>query len=222
MAMRAPRCVASDETRIRFTAFPIAVRELEMTVSFERTRAVLLAGGLLVQINDDARIPLDIRMAAHSIARHFPTVNEVASMALSSMPTIGGGMFERPEDVQGWQDGCPAGPLRDSTRLRCPKDQDDEDSEAAEASLEEAVGQLHAARVIYEENIHAVYLQLVSRYSELRAVLESRGSDDTGVAAWLCAPTFDNNTKSPADLFVAGRGQEVLDRIVQSDAGVYR
>ena len=67
-----------------------------------------------------------------------------------------------------------------------------------------------------------MYLQLVSRYSDLKAVLDSRGSDDTGVAAWLCEATFDNNTKSPADLFVAGREQEVLDRIVQSDAGVYR
>jgi len=198
-----------------------------MTVQSERTCAVLWAGGLLVQINYDARVPLDIRLAANSIAQHFPTVSDVASMALLSTPGIGGAMFERPEDVAGWEDGCLAGPLKDSTRLRCPdelsdSDTDDDDQSEGQSSVDEAISRLHEARTIYEECMQTVYLQLLSCSPELSASLESLGSTDADAAKWLCTSNFDNNTKTGADLFGEGRGQEVIERILQSAESVYR
>jgi len=198
-----------------------------MTVPSERTRAVLWAGGLLVQINDDACMPLDIRLAAHNIARHFPTVSDVASMALLSTPGIGGAMFERPEHVAGWEDGCLAGPLKYSTRLRCPdepsdSDTDDDDQSEGQSYVDEAISRLHEARVIYEECMQTVYLQLLRCHPELSASLESLGSTAADAAKWLCTPNFDDNTKTGADMFGEGRGQEVIDRVLQSAESVYR
>ncbi len=48
----------------------------------ERTRALLWAGGFLIELARDDSLPLDIRRRAVVIARHFPTIEDVSTMAL--------------------------------------------------------------------------------------------------------------------------------------------
>src|SRR3546814_4632340 len=53
-----------------------------MTMPYERSRALLQAGGFLIELARDASLPLEIRQRAVAIARHFPTVEDIAAMAL--------------------------------------------------------------------------------------------------------------------------------------------
>lgn len=48
----------------------------------ERSRALVWAGGLLIELARDKGLPLDLRRRAVSIARHFPTIEEVDAMAI--------------------------------------------------------------------------------------------------------------------------------------------
>lgn len=52
-----------------------------MTMPDERTRALLWAGGFLVELARDGSLSLDIRRRAVVIARHFPTIEDVSAMA---------------------------------------------------------------------------------------------------------------------------------------------
>jgi hypothetical protein len=69
-----------------------------MTLPLERSLAVLWAGGLLVQLNGDRRVPMDIRRTATRIARHFPTVEDVGHAATLSLLREHGHIFEHPRD----------------------------------------------------------------------------------------------------------------------------
>jgi hypothetical protein len=78
-----------------------------MTTPLERSRAVLWAGGLLVALNGDRRVPMPYRRMATTIARHFPTVEDVAHAAILSLLRGAGRIFEHPRDCLNWQDTCP-------------------------------------------------------------------------------------------------------------------
>lgn len=53
-----------------------------MTMPDERTRALLWAGGFLVELARDDSLPIHVRRRAVVIARHFPTFEDVSAMAL--------------------------------------------------------------------------------------------------------------------------------------------
>lgn len=92
-----------------------------MTTPAERTRALLWAGGFLIELARDRRLPLDVRRSAVAIARHFPTIEDVGSMAMFRHPTGLGVGLAMPSETIGWAEGCPLGPLRYSTRLKWPE-----------------------------------------------------------------------------------------------------
>lgn len=92
-----------------------------MTMPAERTRAMLWAGGFLIKLARDRRLPLDVRQSAVAIARHFPTIEDVASMAMFRHPTGLGVGLAMPRETDGWAEACPLGPLRYSTRLMWPE-----------------------------------------------------------------------------------------------------
>ena len=97
---------------------PIAhVRAAAMTMPDERTRALVWAGGFLVQVARDRHLPLPLRRQAVVIARHFPTIEQLGSMAVSD-PAVA---LVPPE--RAWADECRLGPLHDSTRLTWPSDE---------------------------------------------------------------------------------------------------
>lgn len=91
-----------------------------MTMPDERTRAVLWAGSLLIDISQDESLPLPLRRRAVTIARHFPTIEDVAWIVESlrdSVLSIGMGP---PENALSEERDGDFTPLRHSTRLRWP------------------------------------------------------------------------------------------------------
>lgn len=95
-----------------------------MSTVDEQTRAVVWAGGFLVQVAKDESLPLALRQRAVIIARHFPTVSEA----------LLGGRFNRASDAdasqddhstsaeeQSWIKDCAAGPLTFDTNLKWPE-----------------------------------------------------------------------------------------------------
>lgn len=91
-----------------------------MTMPHERSLALLWAGGFLIEVARDERVPVDVRQAAVHIARHFPTVEDVASMSMQCHPKTGYEALVHPRDLAGWEDECQFGGLRYSTRLDRP------------------------------------------------------------------------------------------------------
>ncbi len=92
-----------------------------MTIATERTRAMMWAGGFLIELAWDERLPLDIRQRAVMIARHYPTIEQVSSMALFRHHPSGLGLeLTDPVEDRSWADQCRHGPLRYSTRLDWP------------------------------------------------------------------------------------------------------
>lgn len=45
-----------------------------MTMPHKRSRAIVWAGGFLIELAKDESLPLTIRQTAVQIARHFPTI----------------------------------------------------------------------------------------------------------------------------------------------------
>lgn len=99
-----------------------------MTMPDERTRALLWAGGFLIELSRDERLPMDVRRSAVVIARHFPTVEDVASMAIFRHSSGLGIGLAAPNEVDGWADDLKFGPLRYSTRLRFPDSPESDES----------------------------------------------------------------------------------------------
>lgn len=91
-----------------------------MTMPDERTRALVWAGAFLIEIARDKSLPLAVRQRAVVIARHFPTVEQLGSMARN--PSSGGLEISDPEDAGPTVSDSLYGPLRYSTRLEWPSD----------------------------------------------------------------------------------------------------
>lgn len=94
-----------------------------MTMPEERTEALLWAGGFLIELARDESLPLAIRQRAVSIARHFPTIEDVASMAVFTDSTGLHLQLAAPEEVALHAGDSRFGPLRHSTRLAWPEEE---------------------------------------------------------------------------------------------------
>ena len=80
------------------------------------------AGGFLIELALDRSLPLEVRRNAVSIARHFPTIEDISTMALLQHPFGPGAMLKSPEEVDPTIEGGRFGPLRHSTRLTWPEE----------------------------------------------------------------------------------------------------
>lgn len=92
-----------------------------MTMPDERTRALLWAGGFLIELARDDSLPIDVRRRAAVIARHFPTIEDVSAMALIRHPSGLGMGLACPAEVRSRNEEGRFGPLRYSTRLTWPE-----------------------------------------------------------------------------------------------------
>lgn len=93
-----------------------------MTMPDERTRALLWTGGFLIELARDENLPLVVRRRAVTIARHFPTIEDVSSMALFRHSSgLGLGLAE-PSEISLKAEDFRFGPLRYSTRLVWPEE----------------------------------------------------------------------------------------------------
>ena len=91
-----------------------------MTMPHERTRALLWAGGFLVELARDTSLPLWVRQRAVVIARHFPTIEDVSTMSVFRHPSGLGLGLTSPSETPMETGDCRFGPLRHSTRLEWP------------------------------------------------------------------------------------------------------
>ena len=89
-----------------------------MTMANERTEAVVCAGALLIELARDRTLPLKVRQRAATIARHFPTIEDVSSMAYTSETSVCAVKFSQPDESS--HSSFAYGPLRESTRLGWP------------------------------------------------------------------------------------------------------
>ena len=112
--------IATCETVRAQAGFAQTFASHAMTMPHERTRALLWAGGFLIEVARDESLPIAVRQRAVAIARHFPTIEDVSHMAKFRHPSGLGVGLERPSETAGWAEGCPMGPLRYSTRLAWP------------------------------------------------------------------------------------------------------
>ncbi len=92
-----------------------------MTTPVERTRALLWAGGFLIELARDKKLPVSVRRQAVAIARHFPTVEDISTMALTGQAAFLGPSLVAPKEVPTDTDMGQFGPLRWSTRLAWPE-----------------------------------------------------------------------------------------------------
>ncbi|WP_081975053.1 BPSL0761 family protein [Novilysobacter arseniciresistens] len=102
-----------------------------MTMPNERTRALVWAGGFLIEIARDKALPLALRRQAVSIARHFPTIEQVGAMSTATFHLgMGPGLVD-PDAHPEWAKECLHGPLTYRTRLGWPEEQPGADGRAA-------------------------------------------------------------------------------------------
>ncbi len=93
-----------------------------MTMASERTRALLWAGSLLVEIARDKALPLQLRRRAATIARHFPTEEDVEWLAASIRDSVLSIPLASPKQALPEPNDWNFEPLRHSTRLSWPDD----------------------------------------------------------------------------------------------------
>lgn len=93
-----------------------------MTMPDERTRALLWAGGFLIELARNESLPLDVRRRAVVIARHFPTIEDVSAMAQFRHPSGFAMGLASPAEVRLRNEEGRFGPLRYSTQLAWPRE----------------------------------------------------------------------------------------------------
>jgi hypothetical protein len=93
-----------------------------MTMPEERTRALIWAGGFLMELAQDGSLPLDLRRRAAVVARHFPTVEDISSMAMAQCLSVFGVGLSSPDEIPDAVKDCRFGALKYSTRLVWPED----------------------------------------------------------------------------------------------------
>lgn len=95
-----------------------------MTIPSERTRAMVWAGAFLVELARNTHLPYEVRRTAVFVARHYPTLGNIETMAMLDAQQTGFwlGMLERPskEDIAEWLRDYPLGPLTGFTHLALP------------------------------------------------------------------------------------------------------
>lgn len=92
-----------------------------MTNAVERTRALLWGGAFLMEVARNKDLPLEIRRQATNIARHYPTIEDVESMALTQNSDPSGLEMASPEEMGSETRMGKFGPLKWNTRLGWPE-----------------------------------------------------------------------------------------------------
>ncbi|MBS0576838.1 MAG: hypothetical protein JSS45_10545 [Proteobacteria bacterium] len=93
-----------------------------MTTAVERTRALLWGGAFLMEVARDKSLPLTLRRQAVVIARHFPTIEQIAAMARLRPVDFHGTGLASPDEIPPDTDIGKFGPLKASTRLAWPEE----------------------------------------------------------------------------------------------------
>lgn len=198
-----------------------------MTIPLERSRAVLWTGGLLVALNGDRRVPMPYRQMATAIARHFPTVEDVAHAATLSLLRDAGGMFEHPRDCGNWQDTCPGSSLTHNTRLNWPSEDRDDgiegdtgepagfemDGDATLEDLEEQIESVERAELALRRRIGRLYTTCLHLHPSLQAFFAAKAWNEQQSIAWISGAHFDGGTRTVGHLILEGRYEDLDDQL---------
>jgi hypothetical protein len=206
-----------------------------MTIPLERSRAVLWAGGLLVALNGDRRVPMEHRRAATAIARHFPTVEQVGLASLGSV--LGkDGLFEHPRDCGDWLEKCPGRPLTYSTRLHWPYESSDDEQDQHESALQaddgsrdvsiedfaQQVKLVDDAKAALAHHANSLYAMCVALCPSLLPYFTLLGWELDQAIEWTSKLQFDDNTKHVGHLILEDRvtdACEALTNVLSDDQG---
>ena len=90
------------------------------------------------------------------------------------------------------------------------------------SELVDALAILQRARHRTSKAEQLVWHHLLDAYPEIRQTLANWDIPVDQAASWFCTPRFDARTLSAADLYAAGRGDEVVRLLNQMGHGVYR
>lgn len=93
-----------------------------MTTAVERTRALLWGGAFLMEVARDKTLPLPLRRQAVVIARHFPTIEQIATMARLKPVGFYATGLASPDEIPPDTEIGKFGPLKASTRLAWPEE----------------------------------------------------------------------------------------------------
>lgn len=198
-----------------------------MTIPLERSQAVLWAGGLLIRLNSDRRVPIELRRIATSIARHFPAVEDVEHAATLSLLRDYGGMFEHPRNCPNWQEKCPGPPLTHRTRLNWPSEDadggmgrdnagssDGETDSSAEA-LKEQIASVSRAKDDLKRREHSLYAICIDDMPALLVCFTALEWTTEQAVEWVLRRQFDGDTKHVGDLLLEDRRRDIIDRLRQ-------
>lgn len=92
-----------------------------MSTPDERARALVWAGGFLIQISRNQSLPLGLRRQATVIARHFPTIEDVGRLPTQERLFGPGAGPQSQRELETLCSELEYGPLTDRTRLRWPE-----------------------------------------------------------------------------------------------------
>lgn len=198
-----------------------------MTMPLERSLAVLWAGGLLITLNGDRRVPIELRRAATSIARHFPTVEDVGHAANLSLLRDFGGMFEHPRDCPNWQENSPGRPLTHHTRLNWPSEDIDDRIDGYEfesvdvedgATMEDLADQVelvNRAQDAVKRRETRLYAMCIDHLPALYVCFVALKWNSDQAIEWVSRRQFDDNTKHVGHLLLEDRNADICDRLRQ-------
>lgn len=88
--------------------------------------------------------------------------------------------------------------------------------------LADALATLQQARQQVSQSEQLVWRHLLNAFPEIHDTLADWDIPLDKAAPWFCAPRFDARTLSAADLYAAGRGDEVVHLLNQMAHGVFR
>ncbi len=91
-----------------------------MSTTEERVRALVWAGGFLVQISRNRSLALELRRQATVIARHFPTVEDIGRLPIQADLLVPSVDRLSQGDLEKWCKDLEHGPLTERTRLCWP------------------------------------------------------------------------------------------------------
>lgn len=91
-----------------------------MSTVEEKARALVWAGGFLVEVARDESLAIAIRQRAVTIARHFPTAGEVVLEANLVLRAAGEAPLVTKEQQASWAKDCKHGALTYGTRFDWP------------------------------------------------------------------------------------------------------
>ena len=88
-------------------------------------------------------------------------------------------------------------------------------------SLSDAISHLNECIRAQQEAEKTVLSALLIEFPQVGELLSELALSEAKARTWMCSKHFDLSTKSAAELYAVGRGEEVVRRVRQIAHGIY-